>query len=58
MLTIIPHLSDYIFGVRASGTVTKDDLKLVLLPRLENLSDHYKEISYLLVLETNVENYL
>jgi hypothetical protein len=57
MLTIIPDLPDHIFGVRASGTVTKDDLKQVLLPGLESLTERYKEIYYLLVLETDVENF-
>lgn len=57
MLTIIPDLPDHIFGVRASGEVTKDDLTQVLLPGLENLSERYKEIYYLLVLETDVQNF-
>lgn len=57
MLTVIPSLPDHVFGVRASGEVTKDDLKEVLLPGLENLSAQYKEIYYLLVLDTDVENF-
>ncbi|MBB5437960.1 hypothetical protein HDC92_001634 [Pedobacter sp. AK017] len=57
MLTIIPDLPDHIFGLRASGEVTKDDLQQVLLPGLEKLSEQYKEIYYLLVLETDVRNF-
>lgn len=57
MLTIIPDLPDHIFGVRARGEVTKDDLQQVLLPGLEKLSEQYKEIYYLLVLETEVQNF-
>lgn len=57
MLTIIPNLPDHIFGVRASDEVTQDDLKQVLLPGLEALSERYKEIYYLLVLETDVKNF-
>jgi Protein of unknown function (DUF3478). len=57
MLTVIPDLPDHIFGVRASGEVTKDDLQQVLLPGLEKLTDQYKEIYYLLVLETDVQNF-
>ena len=57
MLTVIQNLPDHIFGVRASGEVTKDDLKEVLLPGLENLSERYKEIYYLLVLDTDVQNF-
>nr|WP_068890282.1 STAS/SEC14 domain-containing protein [Pedobacter panaciterrae] len=57
MLTIIPDLPDHIFGVRARGEVTKDDLQQILLPGLEKLSEQYKEIYYLLVLETEVQNF-
>ncbi|MBB5619345.1 hypothetical protein HDE69_000381 [Pedobacter cryoconitis] len=57
MLTIIPNLPDHIFGVRANGNVIEDDLKQVLLPGLEALSKRYKEIYYLLVLETDVKNF-
>ena len=57
MLTVIQNLPDHVFGVRASGEVTKDDLKEVLLPGLENLSERYKEIYYLLVLDTDVQNF-
>jgi len=57
MLTVIQNLPDYVFGVRASGEVTKDDLKDVLLPGLESLANQYKEIYYLLVLDTDVQNF-
>lgn len=57
MLTVIQNLPEHVFGVRASGEVTKDDLKNVLLPGLESLAERYKEIYYLLVLETDVQNF-
>lgn len=57
MLSKIQNLPDYVFGVKASGEVTADDLKSTLLPGLEALTDKYKEIYYLLVLETKVENF-
>ncbi len=57
MLTVIQNLPVHVFGVRASGEVTKDDLKNMLLPGLESLSERYKEIYYLLVLETDVQNF-
>ena len=56
MLTVIQNLPEHVFGVRAIREVTKDDLKDVLLPGLESLSERYKEI-YLLVLETDVQNF-
>lgn len=57
MLTVIEQLPDHVFGVRANGEVTKDDLKDVLLPGLESLTERYDEIYYLLVLETKVQNF-
>lgn len=57
MLTTIQHLPPHVFGVKASGEVTADDLKTVLLPGLEKLADQYKEIYYLLILDTDVENF-
>lgn len=57
MLTPIDNLPPYVFGVRADGEVTADDLKNVLLPGLEALTAKYDEIYYLLVLDTKVENF-
>ncbi len=57
MLTAIDHLPPHIFGVKATGEVTADDLKEVLLPGLQYLSETYHEIYYLLVLETDVANF-
>ena len=57
MLSKIQNLPDYVFGIKASGEVTADDLKSTLLPGLEALTDKYNEIYYLLVLETKVENF-
>ncbi|RZL50164.1 MAG: STAS/SEC14 domain-containing protein [Pedobacter sp.] len=57
MLTEIENLPDYVFGVKASGEVTADDLKNILLPGLEALTAKYNEIYYILVLETKVENF-
>ncbi len=57
MLSIIRETPPHVFGVRATGQVTADDLKSVLLPGLEVLTQKYDEIYYLLVLETPVENF-
>lgn len=57
MLTPIENLPPYVFGVKASGEVTAADLKNMLLPGLEALSEKYNEIYYLLVLDTKVENF-
>ncbi|OWK70746.1 STAS/SEC14 domain-containing protein [Pedobacter sp. AJM] len=57
MLTEITGLPDHIFGVRATGVVSADDLKDVLLPGLARTSDRFGEIRYLLVLDTEVKNF-
>lgn len=57
MLTPIENLPPHVFGVKASGEVTADDLKNVLLPGLKQLAENYHEIYYLLVLDTKVENF-
>lgn len=57
MLTIIENLPPHVFGVRASGEVTADDLQKVLVPGLQGLTKRYNEIYYILVLETKVENF-
>lgn len=57
MLSQINNLPDYVLGVKAKGEVTADDLKDVLLPGLAALTKQYGEIYYLLVLETDVENF-
>lgn len=57
MLTPIENLPDHVYGVRASGEVTKDDIQQVLLPGLQRLTDKYHEIYYLLQLDTDVKNF-
>lgn len=57
MLSIIRNLPDHVFGVRATGEVDQEDLKSVLLPGLAVIVEKYGEIYYLLVLETDVENF-
>lgn len=57
MLILIPNLPDHVFGVKATGEVTAEDLKSVLLPGLEVIKAKYGEIHYMLVLETKVENF-
>lgn len=57
MLAEITGLPEQIFGVRATGEVTSEDLKNVLLPGLKRTADKFGEIRYLLVLETDVKNF-
>ncbi|QNN44343.1 SpoIIAA family protein [Pedobacter roseus] len=57
MLTEITGLPDHIFGVRATGEVTSDDIKDVLITGLKRTAQRFNEIRYLLVLETDVKNF-
>ncbi len=57
MLQIIDDLQEHVFGIRATGDVTLVEIESVLVPGLENLSDTFGEIYYILVLETKVENF-
>jgi len=57
MLAEITGLPDQVFGVRATGEVTSDDLKNVLLPGLKRTADRFNEIRYLLVLDTDIKNF-
>lgn len=57
MLQFINDLPDYVVGIRATGEVNKDDYERVLLPRMDDLVKKQGKINYLLVLETDVQNF-
>lgn len=57
MIEEIKELPDHVFGVRVTGEVTEAELKNVLLPGLQRLSEKHGAIQYLLHLETNVNNF-
>lgn len=57
MLQFINDLPDHVVGIHAIGEVTKEDIANVLDPRLADLVKRQGEINYLLVLETNVQNF-
>lgn len=57
MLQFINDLPDDVVGIHAIGEVTRDDYERVLLPRIDELVKRQGEIKYLLVLETDVQNF-
>ncbi len=57
MLQFIKDLPGHVVGIRATGEVNKDDYERVLIPRMEELIKRQGEINYLLVLETDVQNF-
>jgi hypothetical protein len=57
MLQFINDLPAHVIGIRATGEVTKDDFDTVLLPRMDELVKRQGEINYILVLQTEVQNF-
>ena len=57
MLQFINDLPDNVVGIHAIGEVTKDDFETVLIPKLDDLAKRQGEIHYILVLETEVQNF-
>jgi hypothetical protein len=57
MLQFINDLPTNIIGIHAVGEVTKEDVDTVLIPRLDDLVKRQGEINYLLVLETDAQNF-
>jgi hypothetical protein len=57
MLQFINDLPDHVVGILATGKVDKDDYERVLIPHMEELVKHQGKINYLLVLETDVQNF-
>jgi len=57
MLQLINDLPDHVVGIHAVGEVTKDDYERILLPKMNELVKRQGEINYLLVLETDVQNF-
>jgi hypothetical protein len=57
MLQFINNLEPHVVGIHAIGEVTREDVENVLLPRINELAARQGEINYLLVLETDVQNW-
>ncbi|WP_114938618.1 STAS/SEC14 domain-containing protein [Mucilaginibacter endophyticus] len=57
MLQIINNLPAHVVGIRATGEVTRQDMETVLLPTIDELVRREGKINYLLVLDTNVQNF-
>jgi hypothetical protein len=56
MLELIP-LSSNIAAFRATGEVTKEDYQNVVLPEIERVIKLVGHINFLLILDTEIENY-
>ena len=48
---------DNVVAFRAIGEVTKDDYKTVVAPAVQQLVDRTKEINFLFLIDTEIENF-
>jgi len=57
MLQFITDPPAHVVGIRATGEVTREDMERVLLPAIDELAKREGKINYLLLLDTNVQNF-
>lgn len=57
MLQVMSGLPEFVVGIKASGHVTREELESVLIPAIDRQVEVFGEIYYLLVLETEVQNW-
>ena len=57
MISLIPNLPSSMVGFRATGNVTEDDFKNVVMPAVQNAIDVNGELNYLLVLDTSLKDF-
>ena len=57
MLERINGLADNVAGFRAAGIVTKDDYDRVVLPTVSRIADKFKQINFLMVMDTDMKNF-
>lgn len=57
MITEIIPLPETLIGFEATGEVTADDFKNVVIPKVSDFIDRYDKINYMLVLNTDISNF-
>ncbi|RCH55852.1 STAS/SEC14 domain-containing protein [Mucilaginibacter hurinus] len=57
MLRFINDMPGHVIGIHAVGAVTREDIESVLMPKFDELVEKQGEINYLLVLETDINNF-
>jgi hypothetical protein len=55
MIEIMPESHDNILGARATGKLTDDDYKNVLIPRMEELAEEHGNARFLFFLDSGFE---
>lgn len=57
MIQYIKDLPDNVVGFRAMGTVIREDYQNVVIPHIERLVERTGKLNFLLVLDTEIENF-
>ncbi len=57
MIEIITSLPEHVAAFRATGRVTKDDYRKILMPEVDQIAKKFRKLSFLLLLETDVSNF-
>ncbi len=57
MVEVITDVEPHVAAFRVSGSVTKEDYELVIVPTIGKLSKSAEKIHFLLVIETDISNF-
>lgn len=57
MIEILPDMPVNMVGFRATGAVTEEDFKSVVMPEVEKIVQQVGKLNYLLVLDTSPQNF-
>ncbi|MGN7785839.1 STAS/SEC14 domain-containing protein [Niabella sp. 22666] len=57
MISIIDDVPGHVIAFRATGTVSADDFKDILLPAVEKHLEVFSDLNYMLVIDTDLSNF-
>lgn len=57
MITVLADTPENVAAFQASGEVTAEDFKTLVIPHVEAKVNTYKELNFLLLLNTDVKNF-
>ena len=57
MITLIPDVPENVAAFRASGEITKEDFEKLVMPHVAAKVNTFKELNYLLLLDTDLDKF-
>ncbi|MPS65740.1 STAS/SEC14 domain-containing protein [Chryseobacterium sp.] len=57
MITIIPEAPENVAAFNVTGEVTKEDFENLVFPVVKAKVEHFRELNYLLYLDTDIDNF-